>query len=100
MSEKQAAGVPQFDLRLIELLENIRKDVLHLLRPDQRNPPAAADISIGLQTLKVAADTIWRVAEKEKLVAEKERLWAERDKIKAYTEQLKAETEKITAQKM
>lgn len=66
------------DTRLLELLENIRKDVRHLLGQDPQN---AADVTIGLQTLKAVADTLCRVAEKQK--------------INAYTEQLEAKTEQI-----
>lgn len=109
MSDKNS----QFQKSLTQSLDKILNDLKQLLTPDQRNPPAAADVTIGMQTLKVAADTIWRMAETDKLyaetkrcqaetekvVAEKERLVAERDKIKAYTEQLKAEIEKVKAQK-
>lgn len=100
-----------FDKRLIWFLDANRQGVLHLLRADQTNPPAAADLVLALQTLRTGAQTMCKlvenagtVAEKERLlaetkkieaetarlVAEKERLWAEKDRIKAETERIKA----------
>lgn len=66
--------------------------MIHLLRPDQPDPPSAAHLLLGLQTLKSTADTTC-------VLAEKQRFWAETEKVKAYTEQVRAETEKIKAQK-
>ncbi|KAL0636965.1 hypothetical protein Q9L58_004068 [Maublancomyces gigas] len=83
---------PQIDHHAINFLNSIRESVLHLLEPDQSSSRSPADVSLGLQTLKSIVDTMWRLAEKDRLLADAE-------KIKAYAEQLKAETEKIAAQK-
>lgn len=94
MSDPQSSSerASELDLRLTDLLQAIRAGVLHLLRPDQSDPPLPAHLHLGMETLKSTADTTW-------LLAEKQRLWAETEKVKAYTEQLKAETEKIKAEK-
>lgn len=81
------------DQRIIDQLDAIRAAVFHLLRSEQSPPPSAADLSLGLQTVKSMADTTW-------ILAEKQRLWAERDKIKASTEHLRIEMEKARAQGM
>lgn len=88
MSERAS----ELDLRLTDKLQSIRDGVLHLLRPDQSDPPSATHLLLGLQTLKTTADTTWALAEKQ-------RYWAETEKIKACTEQLRAEIEKIKVQK-
>lgn len=92
MSTQPVPRTPQLDASLVTLLDNIRKNVVHLLTESHRNQSAPGDITLGLQTLKVAVDTVWRAVETERLVAE-------REKIKAYTDQLKAEAERIAAQK-
>lgn len=92
MSETQVSGMPHSNPHLIDLLDDIRKDVVHILRQDQQNPHTHRAVELGLETLKIAADTVWRAVDAE-------RLRAETVKIKAYTEQMKAETEKILAQK-
>lgn len=107
-------GMPVLDQRLIDFLDANRMGVLHLLRPDQTNPPAAADLSIALQTLRTGAETMLRLVENAGVVAETERLGAERKKIEAthhllvlekarvYAERdrITAEIEKIKAEKM
>lgn len=112
LSQPPAPGAPNFDRSLLEFLENIRKDVNHLLRPDQADPPAPADLGRGLDTLKTAADATVRLVEKERMRVEvekikaecervkeeKERLRVEVDKIKAETERIKADKEKVRAE--
>lgn len=109
-----APGAPVLDTRLINFLDANRMGVLHLLRPDQTNPPPAADLSIGLQTLKTGAETMLRLVENAGVVVETERLCAERKKIEAthhllvlekarvYAERdrITAEIERIKAEKM
>lgn len=85
--------VPQIDHHAINALNSIRECVLHLLESDQSSSRSPADVSLGLQTLKSIVDTMWSLAEKDRLLADTE-------KIKAYVEQLKAETEKLKAQRM
>lgn len=82
MSENQVPGKLQFDPRVVQLLDDIRTDVMHIF--SQGNPPTDTHVTLGLQTLKVVADTMWRVVETEKMVAEKEKLWAEKKKIELY----------------
>lgn len=98
MSENQIPGRPQFDPRVVQLLDDIRKDVMHIL--SRGNPPADTNVTLGLQTLKVAADTLKIAADTMWRAVEKERLWAEKEKIEMYIQQLKAETEKIEAQNL
>lgn len=62
--------------------------VLPSLAPSQLTPE---DRSLALQTLKTAADSAWRLAEKERIQAEVELKQAE-------GEMRKAELEKISAQ--
>lgn len=92
-------GAFHIDHRLFDFLESNRNGILHLLRPDNPNPPAAADLASGLYTLKIAVEAILKVAEKEKLDAEGKKIQEEVDKIKAETKKIQAETEKIKAQK-
>lgn len=63
---------PALDQRLLTFRDQNPASVLHLLRPDQANPPTAANVSLALQTLETGADTV-----------EKGRLWAERRNIEA-----------------
>lgn len=88
-----------FDQRLFWFLDANREGVLHLLRADQTNPPAAADLSLALQTLKTGAQTMCKVVENDGTVAEKERLLAETKKIEAETARLVAEKERLWAEK-
>lgn len=92
ISLQPAAGVPQIDHHAINFLESVRTSVMLVLGPYPSNHRSAADVSVGLQTLKSSADTVCKLAETS-------RLWAEKEKIDANTEQIKAETEKIKAQK-
>lgn len=89
---------PLFDQRLIWFLDANREGILHLLRPDQTNPPAEANLSLALETLRTGAETMCGLVDNAGAVAQKERLWAERDKVKAETERIKAETERIKAE--
>lgn len=76
----------------MELLDDIRKDVVQILRQDRKYQPTDRAVELGLETLKITADTVWRAVDAD-------RLRAETEKIKAYTEQMKSEREKILAQK-
>lgn len=81
---------PQADKQLISLVENIRQGVLDLLRPNQPNPPSAADLSLGLQTLKAAFDTAWKLADTGKVYADVKLVLADVERIKAETEKIRA----------
>lgn len=70
---------------LIKLLDDIRNDVVHILRHQQPQPPSGRAVELVIETLKIVTDTVWRAVETE-------RLWAE-------TEKMKAETEKIVVEK-
>lgn len=56
-------GMPALDQPLVTFLDQNRASVLHLLRPDQANPPMAANLSLALQTLETGADTMLQLAE-------------------------------------
>lgn len=58
------------DKPLIELINEIRNGVLHLLRPDQPTRPTTGDRLLGLQTLKTAADATLKLAETKRVRAE------------------------------
>lgn len=72
---------PEHDHRLIELLEGIRNSVVHLLTPDKTNPPASADLAIGLQTLQLVAETGLKIAEKNRVLAETQYLKTKTENI-------------------
>lgn len=79
--------------RVVDFLEASRKSIIQLLGSEQGKTPTAADLSNGLQTLRMTVDTAWRLVERDRLLAEKE-------KTLAYVEQVEAGTEKIKAQKL
>lgn len=91
---------PQIDQNSIRLLDSIKTSVMLLLGPDPSHHRSPADVSLGLGTLKSAADAMCNLAEKDKLWVEKEKLLAEKEKINAYTEQMMVETKKFKAEKM
>lgn len=91
--------LPLLDQRLLWFLDANRQGVLHLLRADQTNPPAAADLSLALQTLKTGAEAMCGLVNHAVAVAEKERLLAETKKIQAETERLVAEKERLWAER-
>lgn len=82
---------PPTDKALIELIEGIQNAVLHHLGSAQSPRPSAADLSLGLQTLKTAVDASWRLAEKERIEAETQLKLAEVEIIRAETEKIKVE---------
>lgn len=91
--------LPLLDQRLLWFLDANRQGVLHLLRADQTNPPAAAELSLALQTLKTGAEAMCGLVNHAVAVAEKERLWAETKNIQAETERLVAEKERLWAER-
>lgn len=93
LSLQPEAPAPQSDKLLLELMHHVRDGVIHLLRPDQPHAPSAEDRSLGLQTLKTAADMSWRIAEKERIVAETGLRLAEVEKIRAETEKIRVQRE-------
>lgn len=79
------------DDRLVALLEQISSSVVDLLKFDPYITISAADLSVGLQTLKTATDTAWRLAEKGRIEADVKLVLADVEKIKAGTEKMIAE---------
>lgn len=99
MSNTNPSPAPLIDQRLIHFLDANRQGVLHLLRADQTHPPAAADLSLALQTLRTGAQTMCRLVENAGAGVEKERLLAETKKIQAETQRLDAERERLRAER-
>lgn len=81
----------QLDLRLVEMIAGIRGDILHLLRPDQRTPLSAGDVTRCVGILENATSATWRLCEMERIRADTQHVLAEVQKIKAETEKTKAQ---------
>lgn len=91
--------LPLLDQRLLWFLDANRQGVLQLLREDQTNPPAAANLSLALQTLKTGAEAMCGLVDHAVAVAEKDRLLAETKKIQAETERLLAEKGRLSVER-
>lgn len=91
MSNTTDVTTLQLDLRLVEMIAGIRNDILHLLRPDQRTPPSAGDVTLCLGMLDKVAGATWRLSETERIRADTQHVLAEVEKLKAETEKIKAQ---------
>lgn len=83
-------GTSRIDPRIIDLIVSAHNSVVHLIRPDQSDPPTVEHLTLALQTMKITAETAWKLADCARIVSEKEKLWAETEKITAETERIKA----------
>ncbi|KAL0634828.1 hypothetical protein Q9L58_006261 [Maublancomyces gigas] len=86
---------PQINQRLVDLISDSRKRLLHLLRTEQSGTPSMANVALGLETMKTIGDTIKKLVENEGAVVEKERLRAETKEIQVKTEKLVSEKERL-----
>lgn len=87
---------PSLDHSILDFLDKIRKDVAHLLRPDQSATPE--NLSRGLDALKTGIETAWKLAEKGRMEAETKKIDAETGRIKAEKERIRVEVDKINAE--
>lgn len=83
--------MPVLDLRLVDMIAGIRDAVLHVLRPDQPNPPSADNVRLCLGVLDKVAGATWRLSETERVRADTKYVLAEVEKIKAETEKIKSQ---------
>lgn len=82
---------PVLDLRLVDMIAGIRDVILHLLRPDQPNPPSAGDVTLCLGVLDKVAGATCRLTETERIRADTKYVLALVEKVKAETDKIKEE---------